>query len=143
MKEQLRIEIGERIKMVRKAFGLTQEQFVENFEIGRANYARIESGEIFPGISIMNVLRSKFNISMDWLISNKGEMFLQEKKEEDIVLDYGEDTEEIAEMLHIIQRIPRMKEEILSFFYDFRRKNKSILDRMLENEEELKRLDPS
>jgi len=129
--------------MVRKAFGLTQEQFVENFEIGRANYARIESGEIFPGISIMNVLRSKFNISMDWLISNKGEMFLQEKKEEDIVLDYGEDTEEIAEMLHIIQRIPRMKEEILSFFYDFRRKNKSILDRMLENEEELKRLDPS
>jgi transcriptional regulator with XRE-family HTH domain len=78
--KELKKEIGERMRKIRRTFDYTQAQMVEFFDIGRANYSRIENGEVWPGAHIMYTLRRKFNISLDWLVTNTGNMFISEYK---------------------------------------------------------------
>jgi transcriptional regulator with XRE-family HTH domain len=134
MKEQLRREIGKRMRKIRKTLGFTQDQMVSPFTIGRANYSRIEKGEIFPQATILHTLRKKFNISLDWLIADEGEMYPEEKKEMIDVSNFGEYTEEIREMLRYMEEVPMLKHALLGFFIEYKVKNKNIIDQILQAE---------
>ncbi len=134
MKNQLKIEIGQRMRKIRKALGLTQEKIVEHFSIGRANYSRIEKGEVHPGALILSVMRSKFNVSLDWLISNNGTMFLRnkEQQEQDIILNFGASQAEIREMLQYMEKSSMVKHALLSYFFEYMQKNKDIIKSDME-----------
>ena len=138
MKTELKKEIGERMRKIRKALGFTQEKMVEFFDIGRANYSRIENGEVWPGVSILYKLRTNFNVSLDWLISNTGKMFTgeQETKASEGRVDFGEYAEEVNELFRHIEKIPMVKHAILSYFLEYKVKNEDIIQRFL-NESEL------
>jgi len=131
-KEELRKEIGLRMRKLRKKLSYTQDQMVSNFNIGRANYSRIEKGEIFPVATILNTLRKELNVSLDWLISNEGEMFLQERKERTEKVDFGEYTEEVRDLLFHLHKIPMVKHAVLGFFIEYKLKNENIIDPILE-----------
>ena len=49
MKKKMKKEVGERLRQFRKKIGYTQEQIATYMGVGRANYSRIEMGDIFPG----------------------------------------------------------------------------------------------
>jgi len=134
MKNELKKDIGQRMRKIRKALGFTQEQMVSYFDIGRANYSRIEKGEVHPGALILNTLRVKFNVSLDWLISNNGKMFLRDKDKKDANnhIDFGQSTEEIRELLTFMDRVPMVKHAMLSFFLEYRLKNKKIIQEALD-----------
>ena len=137
MKEELKKEIGDRMRKIRKTLGFTQEKMVEFFDIGRANYSRIEKGEVWPGANILHTLRTKFNISLDWLITNAGKMFIREreKKGDDEKVNFGEYTNEIKELLTYIEKVPMVKHAILSFFLEYKVKNQHIIQQFLDNNE--------
>ncbi len=61
--------------MLRENRGLTQAEMVKYFDIGRANYSRIEKGEIFPTPYILHMLQIYFNVSLDWLVAGDGRTF--------------------------------------------------------------------
>ena len=146
MKEQLKQEIGTRMREVRKALGFTQEKMVENFDIGRANYSRIEKGEVFPNPSMLNILRTKFNVSLDWLITNNDSMFIPEtgeryKKE----VDPSDYPDEIQDLLKHMKEIPMIKHAVLGYFLEYKIEHKKLIHESLmeskraasnENEEE-------
>jgi transcriptional regulator with XRE-family HTH domain len=140
MKNELKKEIGQRMRKIRKALGYTQEQMVSYFNIGRANYSRIEKGEVHPGALILNTLRLKFNVSLDWLITNNGKMFLRErdKKEPNIHLDFGQSAEEISELLKYMEKVPMVKHAILSYFLEYKLKNRKIIQEALDEQNILK-----
>jgi transcriptional regulator with XRE-family HTH domain len=137
MKAELKKEIGERMRKIRKTLGFTQEKMVEFFDIGRANYSRIEKGEVWPGVSILHKLRTKFNVSLDWLIANNGKMFTREheKKAYSDKVNFGEYGEEVKELLRYIVKIPMVKHAILSYFLEYRVKNQDIIQRFLNGSE--------
>lgn len=132
MKQQLRKEIGARMRKVRKTLRYTQDQMVSYFAIGRANYSRIEKGEIFPVATILNTMRKKFNVSLDWLISNEGEMFLGEKKEGIVEVNFREYSKEIVDLLFHMDKVPMLKHAVLGFFIEYKLNNRKIVDQMLE-----------
>lgn len=137
MREELKKEIGFRMRKIRKTLGYTQEKMVEFFDIGRANYSRIEKGEVWPGANILHTLRAKFNISLDWLITNTGKMFIRErdKKGYGERVDFGEYTKEVKELLRYIEKVPMVKHAILSYFLEYKIKNQEIIQQFLDDSE--------
>jgi transcriptional regulator with XRE-family HTH domain len=127
MKEQLRRDVGLRMRRIRKALGYTQEQMVSFFPTGRANYSRIEKGEIFPGPMILNTLTKEFNVSLDWLISDVGEIF-HKSNEAKSELDYGANTKEIQDLLIYMKNVPMLKHAVLTFYMEYKAKNKDYIN---------------
>lgn len=63
-------EIGERIKRVRKQRGLTQEQLAEIMEISSRNLSNIELGNSFPKPETLEKFLSALNITTQTLFAN-------------------------------------------------------------------------
>lgn len=135
--EQLKKEVGARLRKVRKTLGFTQNKMVSYFEIGRANYSRIEKGEIFPGAAILNVLRSQLNVSLDWLIANTGEMFIRDmlakSNGDSQTIRLGDYPDEIKDLLIHLDKVPMVKHAVLGFFIEYKARNKKLIAPVLEN----------
>jgi transcriptional regulator with XRE-family HTH domain len=141
MKARLREEIGARLRQVRTALSLTQEEMVAHFDIRRANYSRIEKGQIFPGISIIKILRDRFNVSVEWLICNDGPMFLTgdratgNRAEQPAAgkintpgKSFGDNASEVHHMLDCMEKVPILKHAILVFFLQYKYKNSQYFE---------------
>jgi transcriptional regulator with XRE-family HTH domain len=134
MKQQLRKEIGMKMREIRKVLGYTQVQMVSFFDIGRANYSRIEKGEIFPTPAILNTLCKEFHVSLDWLIANEGEMFILQGQKQDAkkILAPGKYSREVSDLLFHIEKVPMVRHAILGFFLEYKQKNQRIILEILE-----------
>lgn len=143
MKQQLRKEICMKMRKIRKALGYTQVQMVSFFEIGRANYSRIEKGEIFPTAAILNALSREFHVSLDWLIANEGEMFILQKQKKDATdnLDPGKHSQEISDLLFHMENVPMVMHSILGFFLEYKQKNQQIIQEILKRNSPLHSID--
>ncbi len=130
MKDQLKKEIGIRMRKIRKTLGFTQNKMISYFEIGRANYSRIEKGEIFPGPMILNTLRTNFDISLDWLMTNNGEMFIPKTAKKNLaeLIDLSRHPEEMKALWLHMDKVPMVKYAVLSFYVDYIAKNKEYID---------------
>ena len=66
----------ERIKLIRKYYGLNQTQFAEKLGLSRNHIAQVETGKgKFSERTIKDICRI-WNVNEDWLKSGEGEMFL-------------------------------------------------------------------
>ena len=107
----------------------------------------MEKGQIFPGISVMKILRERFNVSFEWLICNEGEMFpLETKKQGDqsgseSTLKFGENTSEVRHMLECMEKVPILKHAVLVFFLQYKYKNSEYFEEIFPEEEQKDSLD--
>lgn len=69
--------IGERIKKVRKALDLTQQEFADSIGSKRNTIATYEMGTTSPSAAVFSLICQKFNVSEQWLRTGEGEMFNQ------------------------------------------------------------------
>ena len=67
----------ERLKKLRKALDLTQQQFADRIGISRGNIATYETRDGSPGNSVINLICREFNVSEAWLRTGEGEMFVE------------------------------------------------------------------
>ena len=67
--------MNDRIKLIRKALGMTQEQLAQHLGIGKAALSMIETGR--AGVSARNrhILVQELNVNPEWLDGGKGQMF--------------------------------------------------------------------
>ncbi len=82
--------LGERIKKVRKALDLTQQEFANQIGTTRNNIAGYETGRREPSVAAIALIITKLNVSEEWLRNETGEMF-QPKPEtviDEIVQEY-------------------------------------------------------
>lgn len=63
-------ELGEKIKRIRRQRGLTQEQLAEMIDISSRNLSNIEVGNSFPKPETLEKLLKSMNISSQILFSN-------------------------------------------------------------------------
>lgn len=69
------MNMGERLKKVRKALDLTQQGFADQIGSKRNTIATYEMGRTEPSAAVVSLVCAKFNISETWLRTGKGEMF--------------------------------------------------------------------
>ncbi len=74
--------LGDRIRELRKALNLSQEQFADKLGIGHAHVSKIEKGNGTPSEMLLRNICGELYVSRTWLTTGEGEMFLSA---EDIV----------------------------------------------------------
>lgn len=65
------INIGKKLKELRKAEGLTQAQLTEKLHIGRVNYTRYETDASRPDYETLIAIADFYEVSLDELFNRK------------------------------------------------------------------------
>ena len=76
--------MNERIKKLRKALNLTQQEFAERLNIGRGTLANYEVGRNEPIDAVVSLICREFNVNEAWLRAGEGEMFVQQSSENEL-----------------------------------------------------------
>lgn len=63
------MEFGEKLQLLRKERGLTQEELAEQLFVSRAAVSKWESGRGYPGIDSLKAIAKYFSVSLDSLLS--------------------------------------------------------------------------
>ncbi len=71
----IKINVGERVKQMRKALKLSQEVVSEVLGIGNSALSMIETGRAKLSERNKNILVQEYNVNPEWLDTGKGEMF--------------------------------------------------------------------
>ena len=67
------MELGEKIKALRKRHGLSQEELAERVEINSTHLSRLETGKYQPSIDVLKRLAESLEVSTDYLLSADAE----------------------------------------------------------------------
>lgn len=66
---QLNIQIGNRLREIRKGLDFTQEQFAEQLNYSTNYYGQVERGEHGISLEKLNLLYEKFDVDLLYLIT--------------------------------------------------------------------------
>lgn len=67
--------MNQRFKELRKAIGLTQEEFAERINLSRSYINLIEMGKKIPAERTIKDICRTFKVNYTWLVHGSGEMF--------------------------------------------------------------------
>ena len=69
--------MNNRIKLLRKTLGLTQENFAQKIGITKSSVSLLESGQNKASSQTIYILCKEFNVNEKWLRNGTGEMFIE------------------------------------------------------------------
>ncbi len=72
-----------RIEILLKTLTLTQKQFAESLNITANNITEWKKGRSMPTAKVLKKIMLKHNVSVDWLLTGEGEMFLSDTGDKD------------------------------------------------------------
>ena len=67
--------VGERIRLIRKALNMTQDQLAQRLGVGKAALSMIETGKAGFSTRNKNILVQDLNVNPEWIDTGKGKMF--------------------------------------------------------------------
>ncbi len=73
-----------RLKLLRKHLGLTQEEFADKLGIKRAAISNYEIGRNEPIDAVISLICREFRVNETWLRTGEGEMFVQLTRSQEI-----------------------------------------------------------
>lgn len=65
--------VGERIRLIRKNAGLTQEQFAEAIGYSKMQVHYVETGKVIPSNELLHQVAVAFHVNYDWIMTGEGE----------------------------------------------------------------------
>jgi len=83
------LDIGERIKELRKTLNITQVEFAERMRISKGFVSNLEKGRVQPSDQLRHLMSYEFSVSEYWLVTGKGEMFLPLEENLKKLIDYA------------------------------------------------------
>ncbi|MEA5016155.1 MAG: helix-turn-helix transcriptional regulator [Candidatus Limiplasma sp.] len=112
---------GDRIKQLRKAKGLTVEQFGESLGGSKSVAANLEYGRVEPSEMVLNLICLKHGVSYKWLKDGIGEMYASEEDEVLAALDdlmTGEGHEKTKAMIKALARMSDKQLDTIDAYVD-------------------------
>ena len=108
----------DRIKELRKALGLTQQQLADKLGVKQNTIAKYEIGINAPTEQTITTLCREFRVNEDWLRNGIGEMFKAQTLDEEIIafigdLQYSPDDDFKKEFISILARLDKEDWETL------------------------------
>lgn len=82
--------MNERIKALRLALGLSQEEFGRRLGVGRGAITNIEHNKVEPKPLFVDLICREFRADRKWLESGEGEMFCQLTEDEELELIFDQ-----------------------------------------------------
>lgn len=82
--------MGERIKQLRQALCMTQQEFADHLHIKRGAVANYEVGRNEPIDAVIGLICREFSVNETWLRTGEGEMFLKRSTEDEIAAFMGD-----------------------------------------------------
>ena len=76
--------MNERLKKLRKALDITQQEFADRIGIKRNSFANYETGRNTPIDAIIVSICREFDVNEEWLRTGEGDMFLPLDRNADI-----------------------------------------------------------
>ncbi len=102
----------------------TSGEMARKLGLSKSGYYKNENGITFPRLDTLDLLQRDFDISMDWLIFNKGPMHygerLPEKRYEKKFLNLEKVSSHVRELLEYMEREPLLQHEVLVHFYKYK-----------------------
>jgi transcriptional regulator with XRE-family HTH domain len=135
-------EIADRLRKIREPLGYNHREMGERINAKRSSYTRYESGETFPKMMTLYKLGNKFDISLDWLIINKGPMYYKEKEvnEEKIAAEppFHEKTlsDDVKELVEIMGKVPVLRYKVLLYFHELKVEHKEMIEAAMKDKKE-------
>lgn len=83
------MNINERIRELRKSFGLSGEKFGERIGLKKVAISQIETGRSMPTEQTVLSICREFGVSEDWLRNGEGDMFIPMTRDEEIASFIG------------------------------------------------------
>lgn len=83
------ILLNERIKLLRKTLGLSQDEFGRRLGVTRGAITNIEFNKTDPKPLFVGLICREFGVSEAWLRTGEGEMFVQLSRDEEIAAFVG------------------------------------------------------
>ncbi len=132
-------EIGHKLRKFRETLKLTVSQMADGIGNERTGYIRYEQGKTPAKLMTLYKLAEKYDLSLDWLIRNKGPMYYKEKeiKEAKPITTLDSLPNDIKELLDHMEKVPLLRYEVLAFFLKFKDKNKEMVANAFEKTEEV------
>lgn len=62
---------SEKLQLLRKNKGLTQEEMAEKLDVSRQAVAKWESGQVYPDISNLIQISNLLNVTVDYLVKDQ------------------------------------------------------------------------
>mgnify|MGYP001851320742 FL=1 len=90
--------MNERIAIIRKKEGMTQEAFAKEMGISKNYMNLIENNKKNPGDRLISDICRRFNVNEEWLRTGEGEMFNPVPNDDDVsalVLELLEDEDDV------------------------------------------------
>lgn len=76
--------MNDRLKKLRKALDLTQQEFSDRIGIARGNIGAYEVGKNSPSDAVITLICREFNVNEEWLRTGAGDMFLPVDRNTDL-----------------------------------------------------------
>ena len=112
------MELNEKIQMIRKEHGLTQEEFADKIFVSRTAVSKWETGRGTPSLDSLQMISKEFNIRLDDLLSTEQVIDYARKERE---VEIGRIRSFLDAFLNIVVLLaiflPLYKSEINGVFY--------------------------
>lgn len=117
--------MNRRIKEIRSALGLTQQEFADRLSLKRNTIATYEMGKASPSDRTINDICDKYNVNETWLRTGKGEMFNELPEEDEVAAYVSELLEDdegnplydiIKEIMHTYSELTPKSQEVIRDF---------------------------
>ncbi len=147
LKKKLRRDFGLRLRQLREGQDLSGKKMAEMLHIDRVSLLRHEAGQWLPEYPILQTISDTFNVSMDWLLFNKGPMFYNQKELEAKAAAAKQEAaekhdcmkalkEEYRELLDYMEKFPVLRYELLLQFQKFLREQQGLQAPAITKKEE-------
>lgn len=115
--------MNERIKELRKALGLTQQEMAEKLGIKRNTIAQYEIGRNPPTDTVITLMCRAFDVNEEWLRTGEGEMFIQLSRDEELAAFFGD----------LLAAEPDFKQRLMSVLARLSEDEWALLEKMAES----------
>lgn len=133
MKNDKLIEVGGRLKEIRRALDLSQKEFAAALDISASYLSEIESGKTKPGFNFIDLIYKKYDINPGWFVEGEGEMFVAKDQAKKVrEEEFGNQTSEVLEMLDYMKSSPFVRSSVLSYYTRFFYENEEIIKKDIE-----------
>ncbi len=114
------MNIGERIKKLRKSLDLTQQKFGQRIGIKGNTVAQYELGRNEPIDAVLSLICREFNVREEWLRTGEGEMFKPKPTNilDELAYKYQLSKRDYVMIEKFLSLRPTIRKEFFSYFHE-------------------------
>lgn len=135
-RKELIEEIAYRLMTIRKARQFTRAKMANAIGIGDSSYYKNENAKTAPDVGTFRKISENLDVSLDWLITGRGEMDykgplpileVEQLSERETPMGEAKLSSDVKELLEHMEQIPLLRFEVLTLFHKFKQDQKELV----------------